>query len=162
MKNLKLLLVSISVGFICFINFERLVDMIGFISGELLKLLGSILWYLFISIHLLIPQIIILGILAYRSKPSKESFKECYDNFLSFAKQQSSEFDNNNANIVGRVGTSIIKYMLVKGIQYNTNVYFHDFGVVMLAYMILPNENVKVKKESHMFLGIFGTWIPIF
>jgi hypothetical protein len=145
------------VAYIGVMNFGVLISLVGYLLG----IVGSLFWYLFIFVNLMIPQIILVCVLAYKSKPSEESFKKCFDNCINFAKQQSKREDKDTSKdvgIFGRIGLYAAKFVVFKGVQLGTDIFYHDFGVARVAYIVLPKED----DESHMFVGVFGTWIPVY
>lgn len=131
---------------------------IGVLIDYLLGIFGIIFWYLFIFINLLIPQLILLGYLGYKSKPNEEKFNECFNNIVSFAVNQNM-IGQKNMSYMENIGFSLFKLYVTYDIKSKMNVLFYDLGVARLAYVqTSDNQN---NKGSHIVIGVFGTWIPI-
>lgn len=151
--------ISVALGSILVIyNFhDSLLSLITFFVENFSSILSGLFWYLFVFVNLLIPQIIVLGFLAYKSKPSDESFKVFFDKICTFGSVENQPSEN--SSIFQKILMMQTNYVIKKSIQAIANTIVFDACVVKIAYIILPNDSGK-KKESHIFIGVFGAWIP--
>lgn len=124
----------------------------------LYSVISLLLWYFFVLILYVIPILILLAVLAYRSKPNENSFFEFFDILIKYASLAQSDEDKNDTTI-----NIFYKYCVMKIFSYKfkntikTNTIFINAGICYLAICITENKD----ENNQKFLGIYGTWIPL-
>jgi len=170
METIKWVYISFFGVFLSFIPYflfdYNILSIIVFITNDMLREftynIKAILFYLFVFINLLIPYMIFLCILAYRSKPTKESFKQLFDEIFEFIPKISSSKpinkneEKNSLSYFGNWSQSVLNFFLIKNIKNKINYFCYDAGICQIVWLKEPDNN-----DSHIILGIFGTWIPI-
>lgn len=109
-------------------------------------LTSTIFWCLYIFVLALIPTLLILGVLAYKSRPNKDSFEEAWNKFLQLG---TSDYKN---KFLGR--------FVAKAVDKNVTRVYHDSGLFSLGFISI-NGGSGEEKETHLLLGIFGGWYPL-
>lgn len=111
------------------------------------SILGSLFWYLFVTLHLLLPQLLLVCYASHKCRPDEESFKRFFHSMIQFATD--SQYDHNLTGFLTRrtinfIGTKLITSDLV----------FLDLGICT----VVTFANGKHRETC---VGVFGTWIPL-
>ena len=140
---------------------------------ELISLILSVAYativFVYVFIVAAVPAVIVIAVLSYRTKPTKESFKEYLENLFTIAKlegpsvnskkvqtvqqNQKSQQINSYITKIYEITNTISSKAMETAEQTLLPVYHMDMGPFRLA--IVKEENGRQK-----FIGAFGTWFP--
>lgn len=128
----------------------------------------NILFYVYISIIILIPTIITIAVLAYRTKPAKESFdlyvKELLSNNHNL--QLLGNYNENDTNIPANFFLRIIYKASIGLMKARFLVHLHSsrkfyYDLIICQVVHVRDEVNSNYDDSMNFIGIFNTWFPI-
>jgi len=143
----------------------------------ILKSVESLIFYSFVALMLLVPQLIVLGILAYRTKPDEESFKKYVDNLFRISEIQTrspqvSQSDKTE-DTQEKVKT-LVRRSSQRGnfIQRKLDEYSNQFMIWLVKNRVAASTihydcgifrfaMMHIEGQSQKFIGIFGTWVPV-
>lgn len=117
---------------------------------------NSVIYYIAVFLAWLIPNLIVIAFLAYKSKPDDESFNKYINNIVkimeieSFKLKTDSKLDRVLNKFVPKLKHVTNKKSIISN-SYNYECCF--FNLAMLRY----NDEKRV-----CFLGIFGSWFPVY
>jgi len=132
-----------------------------FLGTLLVTLLSSVAFYLFIFINLLIPQLIFIAVMAYKTKPDEDSFTKYLDRMFEFGEKEtqtqptpSTDTKNGDSFVQSQINKLVNKVTNNFSVFYakrqaKQSVFHYDCGILRLAFF-----------GNTRFVGIFGTWFP--
>lgn len=129
----------------------------------------SIVFYAYVFVIMLIPLLTVLCVLAFKTKPSKESFSEYLDNLAHIIELENRFTEPREIKEINSGNGWFTKYslngfrnyfqakvmsLLLKQKLSASNSYVYDCIVCKIAMMNIDGQRCK-------FVGIFDTWQPL-
>jgi hypothetical protein len=130
--------------------------LISLLSSNLYSVLATSLWYIFIQFNILLPELILVCILFYKTKPSKESLKVHINSFIAFAND--SQRVLNKAGLFQNFYLRSVKTLVSWHIKSIIREHHFDAGIINICIILIDTDD---SREQHILIGTLGTWFPI-
>ena len=116
---------------------------------QLYATFSCVAYYAFILLCIMLPLMIVVAYLLYKSKPTEQSFTKFQSNFN---KLMGMNMRSNSISFPERIVIGLI-FNTITNITFNTVIFF-DIGIASVA--VVDNNAAPM-----IFLGVMDAWIPI-
>lgn len=122
--------------------------------------LNHVIFYIALFFAWLTPNLIVIGFLAYKSKPNDESFNKYINNVVKIMEIETSELKNDSKfdRVLNKFTPKLRQANSNKHLtkSFISNLYNYDCCFFNLGISRPDNE------KRVIFLGIFGSWFPVY
>lgn len=118
----------------------------------------SFLFYLYIFVMLLIPQVLVMCVLAYKSKPDDSSFSTYLDGLIKSMETENFIGEKPDEKSLKNKIFNYVQFktqlLLVKKVVSVKNSYQSD-------YILCKIVTLYVENKKYNFIGLFNAWFPL-